>query len=295
MYNRAKVLDIAKRELGVAEPRGDDKYIRWYNDLTGAGFAMNVAWCAIWVSWVLRSAEIPEALCPSFASCSVCMKWAKKNNVWKDNNYSPLPGDLIMLDWNGKGSPSHVGIVTDTNSETVFTIEGNTSNKVAERSYDRDNTQILGYVAINYGDNSPAIIPSKPQVNTKRRRVAEAQTILRDEYGVVIVIDNAWGPNSKKALIKAVQKSLNDAYRSWLSIDGIWGAKTESAWRNVRNGDSGKLVKLIQIALIAKGYEIEPDGIFGKETLKATKDYQVNNGLEKDGIVGRLTMSKLVK
>ena len=295
MYNRAKVLEIAKQELGVAEPRGDDKYIRWYNGITGADFAMNVAWCAIWVSWVLRAAELPDELCPNFASCTACMKWAKKNGVWKDNDYSPLPGDLIMIDWNGKGSPTHVGIVTDTNSVTVFTIEGNTSNKVAERSYDRDNAQILGYVAIKYGDDKPVALPVTPKPSTKRRRIAEVQTILRSEYGVVLVVDNAWGPNSQKALIKAIQKALNDAYRSWLSIDGIWGPKTEHAWRNVQNGDSGKLVKLVQIALISKGYEIEPDGIFGKETLKATKDYQANNGLEKDGIIGRLTISKLVK
>lgn len=295
MYNRAKVLDIAKQELGAAEPRGDDKYIRWYNGVTGAGFAMNVAWCAIWVSWVLRAAELPAALCPNFASCTVCMNWAKRNGVWKDNNYSPLPGDLIMIDWNGKGIPSHVGIVTDTNSATVFTIEGNTSNKVAERSYDRDNAQILGYVAIKYGDDKPVTLPTGTKPSTKRRRIAEVQTILRSEYGVVLVVDNAWGPNSKKALIKSIQKSLNNAYQSLLSVDGVWGPKTEDAWRNIKNGDSGKLVKLAQIALISKGYEIEPDGIFGKETLKATKDYQANNGLEEDGIIGRLTMSKLVK
>jgi len=295
MYNRAKVLEIAKQELGVAEPRGDDKYIRWYNDVAGADFAMNVAWCAIWCSWVLRAAEIPEKLCPNFASCTVCMKWAKKNGVWKDNDYSPLPGDLIMIDWNGKGNPTHVGIVSDTNSVTVFTIEGNTSNKVAERSYDLDDAQILGYVAINYGDDSPVAVPTKPNTSTKRRRISEVQTILRKEYGVVIVIDNAWGPNSNKALIKAIQKSLNDAYRSWLSIDGIWGPKTENAWRNIAKGDSGKLVKLAQIALIAKGYDIEPDGIFGKDTLKATKDFQNSSGLEKDGIIGRLTINKLVK
>ena len=256
---------------------------------------MNVAWCAIWVSWVLRAAELPDELCPNFSSCTACMKWAKKNGVWKDNDYSPLLGDLIMIDWNGKGSPTHVGIVTDANSVTIFTIEGNTSNKVAERSYDRDNTQVLGYVAIKYGDDEPVALPATPIPSTKRRRIAEAQTILRSEYGVVLVIDNAWGPNSKKALIKAIQKSLNDVYQSWLSIDGIWGPKTEQAWCNIQNGDTGNLVKLSQIALISKGYEIEPDGIFGKETLKATKDYQTNNGLEKDGIIGRLTMSKLVK
>ena len=295
MYNRAKVLEIAKQELGVAEPRGDDKYIRWYNSVAKSDFEMDVAWCAIFTSWVLRAAEIPETLCPNFASCTVCMEWAKKNGVWKDNSYSPLPGDLIFFDWNGKGKPSHVGIVTDANSVTVFTIEGNTSNKVAERNYDRDEGQVLGYVAINYGDDAPVAIPVAPKPSTKRRRIAEVQTILRSEYGVVLVVDNAWGPNSQKALIKSIQESLNNAYQSWLSVDGIWGPKTEDAWRNIKNGDSGKLVKLAQIALISKGYEIEPDGIFGKETLKATKDYQANNGLEEDGIIGRLTMSKLVK
>jgi len=299
MYSREKVLEIAKRELGVAEPRGDDKYIRWYNHTEHAGFDMDVSWCAIWCSWVLRAAEIPEELCPNFASCTVCMNWAKEHDVWHDNDYSPLPGDLVFFDWNGKGKPSHVGIVTDANSVSVFTIEGNTSNMVAERSYDKDSSKLLGYIAINYGDELPEApamsVPAEPVITTKKRRIADLQLMLRTEFKVTIVVDNAWGPKSKAALIKAIQKSLNDSYRSWLAVDGIWGQKTEKAWRNLQNGASGNLVLLAQMALVAHGADIDADGIFGKKTLKAVRDFQKTNNLDDDGIIGPLTMRKLVK
>lgn len=299
MYNRAKVLEIAKQELGAAEPRGDDKYIRWYNQIADADFAMNVAWCAIFTSWVLRAAEIPEELCPNFASCTTCMNWAKKNGVWKDNDYSPLPGDLVFFDWNGKGKPSHVGIVTDANAVSVFTIEGNTSNMVAERTYDKDSSSLLGYIAINYGDELPEApvvsVPAEPVISTKKRRIADLQLILRTKFKVTIVADNVWGPKSKAALVKAIQKSLNDSYRSWLAVDGIWGPKTEKAWRNLQSGSSDNLVLLAQIALISHGADIDADGIFGKKTLKAVKDFQKKNNLDDDGIIGPLTMSKLVK
>lgn len=292
MYNRAKVLEIAKQELGAAEPRGDDKYIHWYNQTTDADFAMNVAWCAIFTSWVLRAAEIPEELCPNFASCTTCMNWAKKAGVWKGNDYSPLPGDLVFFDWNGKGKPSHVGIVTDANSVSVFTIEGNTSNMVAERTYDKDSPQLLGYVAVAYGDEVAPVVPS---VSIPKHHIAEVQTLLRTKFNVTVVVDNLWGGKSRIALIRAIQKTLNDTHRSWLAVDGIWGPKTEKAWRNVQKGNTGNLVLLAQIGLIAHGYKIDPDGIFGNDTLKATKDFQKKNRLEDDGIIGPLTMSKLVK
>ena len=72
---------------------------------------------------------------------------------------------------------------------------------------------------------------------------------------------------------------------------------------NVKRGDTGSFVKAIQILLIADGHycggrivnkrEI-PDGDFGTSTENAVKIFQMANHLEKDGIVGKLTMEKLL-
>lgn len=63
-----------------------------------------------------------------------------------------------------------------------------------------------------------------------------------------------------------------------------------------RNGSSGEEVRKIQQALIDAGYDVgktKADGVFGKNTLAAVKQYQKDNGLAVDGIVGKNTIGSL--
>ncbi|MBQ7097873.1 MAG: hypothetical protein IJN96_07315, partial [Clostridia bacterium] len=57
-----KIISIAKAEIGTCEPSGDDKYIKVYNALSGAGFNMAVAWCAIFVTWVMYTAGVAKSI-----------------------------------------------------------------------------------------------------------------------------------------------------------------------------------------------------------------------------------------
>ena len=50
-----------------------------------------------------------------------------------------------LFDWNGDGTSDHVGIVEKTEGSTVYTVEGNSSNAVNQRSYDINNGTIMGY------------------------------------------------------------------------------------------------------------------------------------------------------
>jgi hypothetical protein len=66
----------------------------------------------------------------------------------------------------------------------------------------------------------------------------------------------------------------------------------------VKLGMKGDIVGKIQELLISKGHkDISKDGkvdkIFGRRTKKMVKDFQSANGLEDDGVVGRLTWAKL--
>ena len=59
-------------------------------------------------------------------------------------------------------------------------------------------------------------------------------------------------------------------------------------------GSTGEEVKEIQTKLKNWGYYLgEIDGIFGSKTLQAVKDFQANNGLTVDGIVGEQTLAAL--
>jgi len=62
---------------------------------------------------------------------------------------------------------------------------------------------------------------------------------------------------------------------------------------NVRKGDKGDGVKQIQTALKAAGYKVTVDGDFGNQTDAAVRQFQKKNNLKVDGIVGKITWSKL--
>jgi hypothetical protein len=77
---------------------------------------------------------------PKFSSCSVGIQWFKERGQWEDNSYIPKPGDLIFFDWDVKGvgqdgAADHVGIVERVDGDVIYTVEGNTSDSCAERSY----------------------------------------------------------------------------------------------------------------------------------------------------------------
>ena len=70
-----------------------------------------------------------------------------------------------------------------------------------------------------------------------------------------------------------------------------------SASRNytlIKNGSKGDMVNYLQYKLLSRLYNPGTiDGIFGKNTLNAVKQFQKDNGLSVDGIVGPKTWSKL--
>lgn len=63
----------------------------------------------------------------------------------------------------------------------------------------------------------------------------------------------------------------------------------------IRKGDKGDKVKALQTALAERGYlrKSEIDGDFGKITLGAVCAFQLENGLEVDGVAGAKTQAEL--
>lgn len=146
-----KIISTAKSQIGTCEPTGDDKYIKVYNELTGAKFGMDVAWCAIFVTWVMIVCNVAKEVVLRFASCTAGMKWFIKQGRWKNakaygGTYTPVPGIPVFFSKEHKlTDPSHVGIVTRVSHPYIYTVEGNTSDAVHERTYRIDDPYIIGY------------------------------------------------------------------------------------------------------------------------------------------------------
>lgn len=170
---RLDVLAVARSQLGYTEsarnfildasgvPNGYTRYGAWYGDLYGD-------WCAMFVSFCLHYAELPEAELPYESGCE---NWVtlltQRQNYFEAHPeqpedpagpalapYIPIPGDLIFFSMESGGIPDHVGLVTeylpatDTEPARVRAIEGNTADAVRQTEYEWADTRILGYAQL---------------------------------------------------------------------------------------------------------------------------------------------------
>ena len=96
-------------------------------------------------------------------------------------------------------------------------------------------------------------------------------------------------------MVKALQKELNSQKKAGLSVDGNFGAKTKAACVTVKNGSEGNITKILQGALICKGYDPKGfDGRFGNGCEAAVKAFQKAHNLSADGRAGGNTFAALL-
>lgn len=142
----SRLIAIATEELGYVEgPNNDTKYGAWYN--------LNYeAWCAMFVSWCCYEAGISTKIVPRYCGCTAGMAWfVNEGRFGARGEYTPKPGDIAFYrDADQSTGSTHTGIVIAVDANRVYTIEGNTSNMVAKRSYLLTSTYIVGYGNPNY-------------------------------------------------------------------------------------------------------------------------------------------------
>lgn len=124
------------------------------------GFSSRVSWCACFVSWCGSELEYQEqGIMPSSALCDDFKNYYQaKDRLQKGmahgGTYVPRAGDLVLFQWDGIMSSSvqldHIGIVVSCDGLNVNTIEGNTSNMVARRSYAIGDSNIIWYCVPDY-------------------------------------------------------------------------------------------------------------------------------------------------
>jgi len=69
---------------------------------------------------------------------------------------------------------------------------------------------------------------------------------------------------------------------------------SQSDWRTFKSGDSGPEVYAIQYLLLAHGYALTADGNWGPVTQSTVEDFQTDNGLKEDIVVGPETWTALI-
>jgi len=123
----------------------DKKYPNWYS-----GKKNGFAWCDMFVDWCFLTAfgyeKALALLCQpeksTGAGCKYSLRFFKKKGQFHTSD--PKPGDQIFFGTSLDDVP-HTGLVEKVTASKVYTIEGNSSDQVARRSYALSSSRILGY------------------------------------------------------------------------------------------------------------------------------------------------------
>lgn len=248
-----KLITQTVAELGTREgPNNWNKYAAMPEMTQLLGWnAQNQPWCNIFANAVFircfglktGAAMIYQPIGGGSALCRASADFFKAAGAWIERGRTPDPGDVIFFFRNG--AINHMGIVTRVVGGSVVTVEGNSSDMVAERCYSVSDSSIAGYGRPRWelaaDEQKPLADEQKTADNVQSTPVKRFYT-LRLPY---------LSRGSVGQAVKAAQAALIAALCSCGpdGADGEFGGNTEAAVRQYQQ-QAG----------------LTPDGIIGPTT-----------------------------
>ena len=185
-----------------------------YNHAFGQiGGTYGYAWCAAFVSWCLEEADAAGSAAGLYASCTLWVEALRESGQYstRASGYTPKTGDLVFFRSAGVSRASdHVGLVRYVKSGRVYTVEGNSSDRVSLQSYALGDTYIVGYGRPRY--NSAYRLPhtalecedavsgwytvTNSFVNVRAAASSTAKklgTLDRGDMVRIVAVKNGWG------------------------------------------------------------------------------------------------------
>lgn len=150
---RAGVVAVAESQLGYAAStrnyivdeaggmHGYTRYGAWYGSPYGE-------WCAMFASFCLHYAGVPEDSIPAQAGC---IRWTEQlqalGRYAAAGAAAPQPGDLVFFDTGSDGYADHVALVAEVSADgaSLTTIEGNVGGCVVRKQHALDEAGLLGF------------------------------------------------------------------------------------------------------------------------------------------------------
>lgn len=254
-----KIIELAESQLGNRAT----KYRTWFYGYN----AEDVAWCAIFVSWIFANANIPMiktdgAGCFAREGNGKYGQWLESE--YSDNSTKPKKGDIITFVWNYSGRyysqdkyySDHVGIVYAVDEKCVYTIEGNSggsndTSSVKKRMYSRKDGCINGYFRPFYTDGTNNTTNDKNSEKSGQEK-RKMNNLCKGDVGDCVL--------AYKTLL--TQANMFGIIKNKVDNTNGFGTGTEKATLEFQ-----------------KLYKLEEDGIAGVKTITALKE-AVNNKIE---------------
>ena len=208
----------------------DEKYPNWYN-----GRKNGFAWCDMFVDWCFITAfgyqKALYLLCQpeksTGAGCSFSLGFFRAKGRFYTSN--PKPGDQIFFG-SSTSDVWHTGLVEKVDGSKVYTIEGNTSDMVARRTYSLNDGTIVGYGRPDYeGATKIVNTTSAASVAYNMLRIGSVESAVEKLQRLLIKhgynpgpVDGDFGAMTYAAVIQ-FQKDYN------LEVDGVVGPITWAA------------------------------------------------------------------
>lgn len=153
-----------KTLAGQYDSRGEIKdgsgyFSEWYigNYANNPGWNQYTPWCGCFLSWgAEQQRDTINGDPPRFADVDEGMEKFKDSRMWREGGATPIPGDYVFFDWDGRNDPDggkdpdHVGAVLCVEGNFLYTIEGNSGGRVAVQRYLLSDPRIVGYGVLNW-------------------------------------------------------------------------------------------------------------------------------------------------
>ena len=161
---REQIVAQMQAWIGLKESNGSfKKIIDLYNSHTPRARGYKLKYTDHWCAGGLSAAFIAcgaEDIFPLEVGCGKMRDKAKKMGIWVEaDDYEPLPGDVIVYNWNAKKTgdtktgASHVGLVESCKDGKIKTIECNYSKSVKRRTIKVNDYRIRGFITPLYDES----------------------------------------------------------------------------------------------------------------------------------------------
>lgn len=173
------LIAVAESQLGYHEStnnyildeggyiHGYTRYGVWYGSPYGD-------WCAMFASFCLHYAGIPESAFPYEAGCTRWVELLTQAGLYTTG--APERGALAFFDKNADGLADHVGIVTAVSDDGFQTIEGNLGKAVVSQTHSYADGEVLGYGLLPNASEEP----ETPE-NTEKQPLCGLEEHTHDE------------------------------------------------------------------------------------------------------------------